>query len=316
MAASLPISAAPEIGARRSPPQHSPMQTSAASSSNPALPLHALRPGQARPAAAAPLGANAPAIKLPLAFMLTGLASLLTGVLWLAVQPSVLATYHYNQSVIAATHLFALGWICSIVMGAMYQLVPVALETKLYSERLAQWHFAFHVVGFAGMVWMFRVWNMKQVGHFASVFAVGVGLFVFNLARTLRRVPKWNVTATAVTAAIFWISATIIAGLSIAASKCDYESTTGLAAATGVSSVVAGLRAVAGFMARFDQMSAMHAHAHLSGVGFFTLLIVGVSYKLIPMFALSEIQNQRRATASVLLLNFGLAGSFVTILFP
>jgi hypothetical protein len=280
------------------------------------LPISAaVKPARARIASAAPpLGVNAPSIKLPLAFMLTGLASLLTGVIWLVAQPSVLASYHYNQSVIAATHLFVLGFICSIVMGAMYQLVPVALETKLYSERLAKWQFAFHLVGFIGMVWMFRVWNMKQVGHFASVFAVGVGLFVINIARTLRRVPRWNVTATAVTAALFWISATIIAGLSIAASKCTYESTTGLATATGVSSVVAGLRSVAGFMARFDQLSAMHAHAHLSGVGFFTLLIVGVSYKLIPMFTLSEIQNQRRAAASVVLLNVGLAGSFVTIL--
>jgi hypothetical protein len=45
----------------------------------------------------------------------------------------------------------------------------------------------------------------------------------------------------------------------------------------------------------------------------FTVLIVGVSYKLIPMFTLSEQQNQRRAAWSVWLLNVGLAGSFVTI---
>ena len=278
---------------------------------------HALERGL-QPASASerqkPFGATAPSIRLPLAFMLTGLAALVTGVVWLGAQPSVLASYHYNQSVIAATHLFVLGWICSIIMGAMYQLVPVALETRLYSERLARWHFGLHLVGFVGMVWMFRVWNMKQLGHFATVFAVGVGLFVFNLVQTLRRVPKWNVTATAVTAALFWISATIVAGLSIAASKCDYESTTGLATAPGVSNVVAGLRSLAGFMARFDQISAMHAHAHLSGVGFFTLLMVGVSYKLIPMFTLSELQNKRRAAASVALLNLGLAGSFLTIL--
>jgi len=229
-------------------------------------------------------------------------------------QPSVLASYHYNQHAIAVTHLFVLGWICSIIMGAMYQLVPVALETKLYSERLAQWQFAFHVVGFAGMVWMFRVWDMKQLGHFASVFAVGVGLFVFNIASTLRRVPKWNLTAAAVTAALFWILATVVVGLSIAASKCTYESTSGLATAPGVSQLVASLRSVAGSMARFDQLSAMHAHAHLSGVGFFTLLIVGISYKLIPMFTLSEVQSRRRAAVSVLLLNVGLAGSFITIL--
>jgi hypothetical protein len=246
--------------------------------------------------------------------MVTGLVALLVGVSWLVARPDLLATYHYNQYVIAATHLFVLGWICSIVMGAMYQLVPVALETKLYSERLAKWQFAFHLIGFVGMVWMFNVWNMKQVGHFGTVLAVGVGLFVFNIARTLLRVPKWNVTATAVTGALFWISLTIIAGLSIATAKCTYDSTEGLATATGVKSVVDGLRQLAGFMSRFDAISAMHAHAHLGGVGFFTLLIVGVSYKLIPMFTLSEIQSPRRAAASVALLNIGLAGSFVTIL--
>ena len=235
--------------------------------------------------------------------MLTGLVALLVGLGWIMVRPSILATYHYNQYVIAATHLFVLGWICSIVMGAMYQLVPVALETKLYSERLAKWQFVFHLIGFTGMVWMFNVWNMKQVGHFGTVMAVGVGLFVLNIARTLRRVPKWNVTATAVTAALFWISLTIIAGLSIATAKCTYESTEGLATVGGVRTVVSGLRSLAGFMSHFDAISAMHAHAHLGGVGLFTMLIVGVSYKLIPMFALSEIQSQRRAVWSLSLIH-------------
>src|SRR5690349_12959071 len=90
----------------------------------------------ARPVAApAPLGATAPSVALPLAFMLTGLAALSTGVVWLVLHPELLTTYHYNQSVIALTHLFVLGWILTIIIGAMYQLVPVALEVRLYSER-------------------------------------------------------------------------------------------------------------------------------------------------------------------------------------
>ena len=280
------------------------------------LPISATaNPATARPAtAASQLGAKAPAINLPLAFMLAGLTALTVGAVWLVAQPSLLASYHYNQSVIAFTHLFLLGFVGSIVMGAMYQLVPVALETRLYSERLARWQFVFHLIGLAGMVWMFRTWNLKQVGHFGTVMTVGVGLFVFNIARTLLRVPKWNVTAMAVTAALFWLSFTVIAGLSIATGKCTYESTDGLATAAGVSTLVSGLRSLAGYMSHFDAISAMHAHAHLGGVGFFTLLIMGVSYKLIPMFTLSEVQSQRRAGLSVALLNLGLAGSFVTIL--
>jgi len=161
---------------------------------------------------------------------------------------------------------------------------------------------------------MFRAWNMEQVGHFGSVLAVGVALFVYNIARTLWRVPKWNVTATAVSAALGWISLTIILGLSIAAAKSvnDYESPASTTGTTGV--ILHGLKWVAGFLTPFGAISTMHAHAHLGGVGFFTMLIVGVSYKLIPMFTLSEVQNPRRAVASVVLLNLGLAGSFVTIL--
>src|SRR5215467_10538718 len=103
----------------------------------------------ARPIAFSP--GNAGSIKLPLVFVLTGSLALVAGIAWVVWDPSILATFHYNQHVIAVTHLFVLGWICSIVMGAMYQLVPVALETRLYSEQLARWHFVFHLVGFSGM---------------------------------------------------------------------------------------------------------------------------------------------------------------------
>ena len=46
---------------------------------------------------------------------------------------------------------------------------------------------AAHLVGFVGMVWMFRTWNMKQVGHYGSALAVGVALFAYNIGRTLLR---------------------------------------------------------------------------------------------------------------------------------
>jgi hypothetical protein len=276
------------------------------------LPLSAaIKPAAPR---ARPIMAAAPAIGLPLRFVVTGLLALFTGIGWFVARPDLLTTYHYNQNIIALTHLLVLGWISSVVIGAVYQLVPVALETRLYSERLARWQFAFHIVGFAGMVWMFHTWNMKQVGHFGSVFVVGVGLFVFNIARTLCRVPKWSVVATAIAAALAWFSFTVLAGLSIAAAKCTYESTEGLAAAGGVRTIIHSLRAVGAFMSRFDAINAMHAHAHLGVVGLFTMLIVGVSYKLIPMFTLSEIQSRRRAGWSVVLLNVGLAGAVGSIL--
>ena len=257
---------------------------------------------------------HAPSVTLPLRFMITGVVALFIGVAFLLLRPEMLATYHYNQYVIAATHLFVLGWICTIVMGAMYQLVPVALETKLYSEKLAAVQFVFHLVGFTGMVWMFWTWNMKQVGHFGAVLTVGVCLFVYNIARTLLRVPRWNVVAIAVASALGWLSLAVCAGLTIAVGKCTYDAATALAPGNPFGVLLHGLKSVATFTARFDQIGAMHAHAHLGALGVFIMLIVGISYKLVPMFMLSDIQSRGRAAASVTLLNAGLLGSFVTIL--
>ena len=245
-----------------------------------------------------PLGATAPSTTLPMLFTIVGLLALFFGAGWLIAQPELLAFYHYTPGAIAVTHLFVLGWVGSVVMGAMYQLVPVALETKLFSERLAQIQFLFHTTGFIGMVWAFHVSNVKGAAGFGACVVVGVGMFVFNLVQTLRRVKKWNVIATSIASAIGWVLLAVLVGLTIALARALPDK----------------LPALASFDFRFDPLGAMHAHAHLGAVGFFTLLIVGVSYKLIPMFTLSELQNARRAVWSIWLLNLGLGGVFFTIL--
>jgi hypothetical protein len=82
--------------------------------------------------------------------------------------------------------------------------------------------------------------------------------------------------------------------------------------------MLAGLYLVAGKcwpqVSLFDPLAQMHAHAHLGVLGFFVMLIVGVSFKLVPMFTLSELQSNRRAGWAIGLLNVALAGLGVTIL--
>jgi hypothetical protein len=232
---------------------------------------------------------HAPSIRLPLQFVLTGILTLFAGVGFLIARPDILSTYHYNQYVIAVTHLFVLGWIASVIMGAMYQLVPVALETKLHSEKIARRQFWLHLIGFAGMVWTFWIWDMKSVGCFGLLFAVAVGLFVYNIARTLRKIPRWNVVAVSIAASLLWLSFGVLAGLYVAGAKVWSF----------------GL---------FDPIAQMHAHAHLGIVGFFFQMMIGISYKLVPMFTLSEIQSKPRAVWSIALLNGGLLGAFAEIL--
>jgi hypothetical protein len=140
------------------------------------------------------------------------------------------------------------------------------------------------------MVAMFWIWDMKQVGHFGSAFGLGVGLFVYNLGRTLMRIPRWNVIAAGIASALAWLFLTTMAGLFLASAKCWPQ------------------------ISPFNPIAAMHAHAHLGVVGFFVMMLVAVSYKLVPMFTLGELQSSQRAGWSIALLNVGLFGLFVTIL--
>jgi hypothetical protein len=258
-------------------------------------------------------GANVLNIRVPLLFILAGITSLLVAISLIFLRPEVLTTYHYNQYVIAITHLVVLGWIGSVVMGAMYQLVPVALETRLFSQKLAGLQFALHLVGFCGMVWMFWTWNMKQVGHFGSILGAGVLVFIYNLFRTLLRVPRWNVVATAIASTLFWLALTVSVGLIVVAGKCSYDLVEATVSATWQTQLIGVVAGIGKWAARFDQMGMMHAHAHVGVVGVFLMLIIGVSYRLVPMFTLSDIQKPRRAMASVLLLNLGLVGAFCAI---
>jgi hypothetical protein len=250
---------------------------------------------------------------VPLGFFLFGLACLTGALALLLIRPTILSTYHYNQYVVAATHLALLGWIGSVVFGALYQLVPVALEIKLFSERLALGHLVCQVVGSLGMVWSFWQWNLKHVGHWGSIFACGVGLLFVNLAWTVVRSRKWTPVSAGITSALLWLVLAVAVGLALAAAKCSYESLERLPADNPLAFTLRGLAAVAAVVARFDQMSLMHAHAHLGALGGFVLLLVAVSWQLLPMFLLSTVQSERRAWWVIGGLNAGLLGLVISV---
>jgi hypothetical protein len=213
----------------------------------------------------------------------------LTGTIWLWFRPDLLTAYHYERHVISLTHLIVLGGLMSVVMGALYQLAPVALETQLHSKELGRLQFWFHAAGVAGLVWMFWWWQTPGIAFFGAIFALGAGLFIYNILRTLARVPRGNVIAFGIAASMAWLGFTVLLGLFLAAAKMGAPNW-------------------------FAPLAQMHAHAHAGIVGVFVMLTLTVSFKLVPMFTLSEIQNPARIWTALILLNLGLAGAVTLIL--
>jgi hypothetical protein len=130
---------------------------------------------------------NAPPLSLPLSFFLTGLTGLVAALLVLLGNGTTLAAFLYQSTaLLAATHLTTLGFVSLIMMGAMYQLVPVVLNTRLYSVRLGALHYALMVPGIgclvAGFLTGITVFWLILGG---SLIVVAVAVFLLNMVKTL-----------------------------------------------------------------------------------------------------------------------------------
>ncbi|MBI4027896.1 MAG: hypothetical protein HY360_23125 [Verrucomicrobia bacterium] len=233
---------------------------------------------------------TAETIDLPLRYFVFGLIALaIFGAALPLFAADALAQHHYTHRAVALTHLLTLGWITSVILGATIQLVPVALGVKLHSPRLARRVFWFHAIGVIGMVAGFWFWNFKTLLWFATLVSVGLALFIYNLLRTLRRVPRQDAVSVHIATSLIYLALTFLAGQYLMHDKLIVFSP-------------------------FSVLSAIHAHAHLAAMGWFTLLIMGVSYRLIPMFTLSDIQSPRRVWTAYALLNIGILSVFTGIL--
>lgn len=230
----------------------------------------------------------APSVAIPLRFFIFGLICLGLATAWQLGNPSmVLAPYHTPHTV-AWTHLFVLGFALSIVMGAAYQIAPVALGVKLHSERLASFHPILHIVGVSLMVPMFFLWSLPMVTFAGGLIIAGALLFAYNLMRTLRQITRPEVVAATLGFSIFWLLLTMALGLIM---------------------TIPGLRLL--LPRPGGDWLAVHAHMGVGGI--FINLIVGLSFQLLPLFTLSSLQSPFRAWTACLGLNLGLFIVFVSI---
>ncbi|THF76059.1 hypothetical protein [Cohnella fermenti] len=160
-------------------------------------------------------------------------------------------------------HLFILGWATMLAMGAVYQLIGVILQSRLYSERLGYVQYAIFTVGLAGLLYGFDQGVIAWIAGSAVLALVGIALFGWNIAVTLIRAARWNAITVSAACAVLYLALTGLSGLAM-----------GLNFATGDWTGLA------------ERL--FGAHIWMGTVGWFGLLITGFSYKLLPMFYLAH----------------------------
>jgi hypothetical protein len=202
-------------------------------------------------------------IKLPFSFIFFSLLALVLSQVILISNGQLMSGGSFRIPAIwSAAHLLILGWALMTAMGAMYQLVPVAFLTKIWNEKFGFIQFGVTAIGIASFAAMLYWAPQKAIIPGVLTF-LGILMFLFQMVMTLKQQAKGTILTAFVGTALVCLFLTIAMGLTLI-----YCLNTGAGA--------------------IYYQSFFKTHLLMGVTGWFTLLIFGFSYKMVPMFSLAH----------------------------
>ena len=218
---------------------------------------------------------------LPLAYFALAHASLACGLVILAVDPALPGAFFYHARMIAVVHLLTIGWISGSILGAFYIVGPLALGMTM-PVRARDWiGFAAFWTGTIGMVSHFWIgtydgmaWSaglvLAAIANLAPRGCHGICASVPRFVRLHVRLAFTNILAA------------------------------------GLLGILIGIDKSRGLIG-IPSLAATFAHAHLAAIGWAAMMIVGLSYRLMPMMLPAAMPHGRLPMASAILIEGGLA---------
>ncbi len=227
-------------------------------------------------------------LRLPLSFLLSGtVASVLLGIGAIFVLPDALTSPQAMQ-VLALVHTATLGWFTMTIMGAMYQLVPVVLVTRLRAAALAYGQMALYLAGVVLLVSGFWFNVPPALAAGGSLVVAAATIFALHLLATILLAPRRPLTAAYLIASLLYLMFVVSLGLT------------------------AALNLRWGFLGAATYHLFL-AHLVIGLGGWLGLTVIGVSYKLVLMFALVHRKSERLGWAVLIGLNIGLIGLALSV---
>ena len=193
-----------------------------------------------------------------------------------------------DRLALGMVHTLTLGWITMTLFGAMSQLAPVLWETSLAAEgtvKAAWWLFTIGWIGFVGHLWLAGQWFWP-----AAAVATAFVMYLYAFLRTMASARALDWTGKHLALSIGYLVLLATLGLLLA-----YDGPKGRL-----------LEDVEGVLV---------AHVHLALIGWVSLAIMGVSYRLVSMFSLSHLESRTPGRLALGLVNAGLLGLAADALF-
>ncbi|MEH7526623.1 hypothetical protein V7149_25685 [Bacillus sp. JJ1503] len=226
-------------------------------------------------------------IKLPFSFILVSIIALMGSQILLLFHGDYMFSSQFRvPGIWSAAHLLLLGWALMIAMGAMYQLVPVAFLTPIWNEKFGFVQFGVYVIGVFSFA-HFLFYEPQKALIPGIITLLGILMFLFQMLMTLRKQAKPNILTLYVGTALVCLLITIILGITMLISIKT------------------------GFGGQYYQ-AIFKSHLLLGMTGWFTLLIFGFSYKMVPMFSLSHGYTMKLANFVYPIYTIGLVAAAIS----
>lgn len=195
-------------------------------------------------------------------------------------RPAAIAGFYYHPRLIALVHLVTLGWVSSSILGALYLVGPLTFRITLpgsWRDVAAFVAWVIAVTGVAAHFWLETLAGVAWAGAMAVAAMMFVGI------RVLRRLPGAPVPVEArlpVMLAIVNMMAAALLGVALGVNKGDP-------------------------FLPVSQLDAVIAHAHLAGLGWGAMMVMGAGYRLLPMMLPSAAPRGAWPLAATLLTQLG-----------
>jgi len=211
---------------------------------------------------------QAPPLSVPLRFFLTApVFGLLCAVLLLWHGPEIFGS-RWMPATLGATHLVTLGFLGSVMIGAMMQILPVLVGAPLPAPRAVAG--LTHVLLVAGTLALAAgfTWLQPALLGFAFVgLSVGLAIFVAAVVASLVQVRAWNTTVGVMWSVAIALAATVTFGALLGASL--------------------------GFGLALPTAALHDLHPGWGLLGWVGMLVIGVAYQVVPMFQMTPAYSDK-----------------------
>ena len=207
---------------------------------------------------------QSPPFTVPMRYMVLGILGFFLFAIDMVFESSRLGQgMPLQPAVVSMTHMLTLGSLLAFVMGAVYQLSTVAFLIPLSNVSVARYNFWLYAVGVIGLISSMAVWWTPGLIVFGSLVTLSLYIFVAVMLMSIRKTTVKGPVVWFIQWAHVYLAAAVTAALLL---------------------VVSFAVPVIGTV--FQEL--LWTHIILATGGFFTFLILGFSYKLLPMFTLSH----------------------------